>query len=88
MADQVARTALSISRRPGRDCRRERLISAVGDAGWVVVYGNHEKLSIRRLQNLFLDLAVPLERIQSRLLDLFPIMSRHVYHPSFGGVKT
>src|SRR5438270_2806420 len=73
---------------PARDCRRElaeRLINAIGDAGSVVVYGNHEKQSIRRLQGLFPDLSESLKQILSRLFDFLPVVSRHVYHPSFGG---
>jgi hypothetical protein len=70
------------------DCQRElseTLIRALGQAGSVIVYTSFEKARINSLRRLFPDLAVPLQAILDRLVDLHPIIADYVYHPDFRG---
>jgi predicted RecB family nuclease len=71
-----------------KDCQRElagRLIDDLGQHGSIMVYTGFEKTRIKGLQDLFPDLAQPLQAILDRLVDLHPIIADHVYHPEFRG---
>lgn len=71
-----------------RDCQRElaeTLIQSLGIAGSVVVYSHFEKQRLRGLADCFNDLRPALAAIETRLIDLLPIVRSCVYHPSFKG---
>lgn len=71
-----------------RDCQRElaeALIRTLGQCGSILVYSGFEQTRIKSLQQLFPDLAAPLQAILDRLLDLLSIVKSHVYHPEFHG---
>ncbi len=71
-----------------RDCQRElaqALIEALSGDGSILVYTSYEKTRIRGLQNLFPELAGPLQRILDRLWDLERVIENFVCHPEFHG---
>lgn len=71
-----------------RDCQRElaeTLIRSLGTSGSVVVYSHFEKQRLRGLADRFDDLRPGLAAIESRLVDLLPIVRSCVYHPAFKG---
>ncbi len=73
---------------PVRDCERElaeRLISVLGDRGSIMVYSAFEKTRMKALAKRFPDLAGSLESAVERFVDLYELISRHVYHPDFKG---
>ena len=62
------------------------LCDALGDRGSIVVY--HQQFESQRLLDLaswLPEFAGRIEKIQSRLWDLLPIIRDHVYDPAFGG---
>ncbi len=63
----------------------EALIEALGDNGSVFSYGWFEKTRITALRDAFPDLAVQLEAILGRIVNLNNIIETHVYHPQFRG---
>jgi hypothetical protein len=64
----------------------ERLLAACEPARTIVAYGaSFERECIGRIAAGAPALAPRLERIAERLVDLLPIVRRHVYHPAFGG---
>jgi hypothetical protein len=69
---------------PMRACA-ERLIATLGDHGPILVYTAYEGGVIGRLAERYADLAVPLEAILERLVDLHPITKAHYYHPAMHG---
>ena len=62
-----------------------RLIDGLGTSGPVLMYTSYEKTVIKGLVDLFPDLAAPLQQIIDRLVDLFPIVKNHYYHPNMLG---
>src|SRR2546425_951579 len=44
-----------------------------------------ERECIKRLRDAAPHMVKELERIEKRLVDLLPVIRRHVYHPDFGG---
>jgi hypothetical protein len=69
-----------------KDPRREfaeRLLQATSGAGSVVVYSNFEDQRLGDLQMAFPDLGERLGSLRARLVDLLPIIRRHVYDPAF-----
>ncbi len=62
------------------------LVRALRGARTVIVYHQpFEQGRLRDLQEAVPDLAGELEDIIARLVDLLPIVRRHVVHPGFGG---
>lgn len=61
------------------------LIEMLGGDGPIVVYSAFEKTAIRQLAARYPDLADPLEAVESRLVDILPMIRRHYYHPAMGG---
>jgi len=51
----------------------------------IAVYSGFEGRQLGILAATFGDLAVPLRAIARRLVDVLPIVSKHVYHEAFGG---
>jgi hypothetical protein len=59
---------------------------ALGDCGSIIVY--HQQFESQRLSELaswLPEFSKRIDKIQSRLWDLLPIVRNHVYHPAFGG---
>ncbi len=54
-------------------------------AKYIVTYSAYEKTRIRELQAAIPDLAEPLAELESKLVDLLPVVRNHVYHPDFKG---
>jgi hypothetical protein len=64
----------------------ERLLTACEGAGAIVAYGaRFERDRIRELAAALPFLALRLEALAARLVDLLPVVRNHVYHPDFGG---
>ena len=62
-----------------------KLIDSLGSSGPVLMYTSYEKTVIKGLIKLFPEFAEPLQEIISRLVDLFPIVKNHYYHPNMLG---
>lgn len=63
----------------------ESLLEATADAGSVVVYSGYEAARLRDLEAARPVLARPLAQLRGRLLDLHPVIKKHVYDPAFHG---
>src|SRR6266699_1408559 len=64
----------------------EALVGVCAGARKVVAYhASFERECIKRLREAAPHLDKELERIERRLVDLLPVIRRHVYHPDFGG---
>src|SRR5438477_258973 len=62
------------------------LVEACAGAKKIVAYyASFERDCIRQLREAVPGCAKELERIERRLVDLLPVIRRHVYHPEFGG---
>ena len=63
----------------------EAMIDALGDEGPVFMYTGFERRVIHNLIHWLPDLKAPLSRIVDRLVDLYPIVKEHYYHPDMQG---
>src|SRR3989441_3280728 len=64
----------------------EALVQACAGARKIVAYhASFERECIKRLREAAPHLDKDLERIEKHLVDLLPVIRRHVYHPDFGG---
>jgi predicted RecB family nuclease len=70
---------------PRRALAESLLEALAADDAPIAVYSSYERTQLRALAERFPDLAEPLGAIAARLVDLFPIVQAHVYHPAFGG---
>jgi len=62
------------------------LVDALEDAGSVIVWHRpFEEGRLRELQEAVPELAEELQSVIDRLVDLLPIVRKHVEHPGFGG---
>ncbi len=62
------------------------LCGALGDCGSIVVYSQQfESQRLLDLASWLPEFSKRIDKIQSRLWDLLPIVRNHVYHPAFGG---
>lgn len=61
------------------------LISALGDAGPIVMYSDYERTVIRDLAAGLPEIAAELHAILARLTDMLPIFKKYVYHKDFHG---
>ncbi|HYX80952.1 MAG TPA: DUF2779 domain-containing protein [Gemmatimonadales bacterium] len=71
-----------------KDCRPELarcMIDATKGAEKVATYSGFEKTRIRGLQKAVPELRPELEELESKLIDLLPVVRENVYHPDFGG---
>jgi hypothetical protein len=69
-----------------RPALAEAVVEACAGARKVVAYhASFERECIKRLREGAPHLAKELERIERRLVDLLPVIRRHVYHPDFAG---
>jgi hypothetical protein len=62
-----------------------RLLEATADAERIVMYSSFERTRIRELAGWLPHLAADLNALQGKLVDLLPVIQRHVYHPRFAG---
>lgn len=63
----------------------ESLISAVGGAGPILVYGHFEAGILKALAGRYPDLEAPLVKIVRRITNLHPIADMHYYHRDMKG---
>jgi len=63
----------------------EKLLATLGDKGPIFVYSHFEKTRLTNLAVIFPDLAIDLERVKDRLVDLLPLTRQHYYHPEMKG---
>ena len=69
-----------------RPALAEALVEGCAGARKVVAYhAPFERDCLKQLREAVPRLAKELERIEKRLVDLLPVIRRHVYHPDFGG---
>ena len=69
-----------------RPALAEALVQACAGARKIVAYhASFERECIKRLREAAPHLDKDLERIEKHLVDLLPVIRRHVYHPDFGG---
>ena len=61
------------------------MIEATADAERVVHYSAFEKTRIRSLQKSVPELEAELKELEAKLIDLLPVVRKHVYHPEFRG---
>ena len=62
-----------------------RLVQATRGAVRVVTYTSFEKTQIRSLARMVPEYADELLALEDKLIDLFPVVRDHVYHPRFLG---
>ena len=62
-----------------------RLLEATAHAERIVMYSSFERTRIRELAGWVPHLAADLLALQEKLVDLLPVVQRHVYHPRFAG---
>jgi hypothetical protein len=63
----------------------ENLLNDLGSTGPIFMYGPYEKRIINDLTGHVPDLAPGLKPIIDRLVDLYPIVKEHYYHPDMKG---
>jgi len=71
-----------------KDCRpalARRMVEATHGAEKVATYSGFEKTKIRGLQKAVPELKTELEELESKLVDLLPVVRENVYHPDFLG---
>src|SRR2546423_6525305 len=71
-----------------KDCRPElarRMVEATQGAEKVATYSAFEKTKIRGLEKAVPELKTELEELESKLVDLLPVVRENVYHPDFLG---
>jgi hypothetical protein len=62
-----------------------RLLDATKDAKRIVMYSSFERSRIRELAEWLPHLACDLQALDGKLVDLLPVIQKHVYHPRFEG---
>ena len=68
-----------------RPALAEAMVKHCAGASRVVMYTSFERTCIRDLQEAVPHLAEPLRDLESRLIDLCPVVRDYVYHPDFHG---
>lgn len=68
-----------------REALTTSLLDAIGSQGTIVVYTSFEKTRVGQLADALPQFAGPLHQLPGRMLDLWDILKRHVYHPDFHG---
>ena len=68
-----------------REALARRLLELTRGAEKVVTYSSAERRCIRNLGRAVPALAADLDVLAAKLVDLWPVVKRHVSHPDFGG---
>src|SRR5437870_4198794 len=69
-----------------RPALADAVVAACAGARKVVAYhASFERECIRRLAEAAPRCASELQRIEQKLVDLLPLLRKHIYHPDFGG---
>jgi hypothetical protein len=76
---------LDLSGKPPMRALAEEMIEQLGETGPVFMYTSYEKTVINGLIETFPDLEERLNKIINRLIDLYPIVKVHYYHPDMLG---
>ncbi len=76
---------LDLSGEPPMRSLAEKMIEVLGDSGPILTYTSYEKGVINGLIEMFPDLEGELTKIINRLVDLYPIVKEHYYHPNMLG---
>ena len=76
---------LDLSGEPPMRRLAESMLRALGKFGPVLMYTSYERTVINGLIARFPDLAVPLQAIVERLVDLHPPTKQFYYHPAMAG---
>lgn len=63
----------------------QAMLEATAEADKIVTYSAYEKRMIRELQEAIPYLAEPLTELESKLIDLLPVVRNNVYDPDFKG---
>lgn len=61
------------------------LLDSLGRDGSICVYSGYERAILERLAEILPAFRSDLERVITRLWDLFPVIRDHYYHPDFNG---
>lgn len=73
---------------PTEDCRRqfaENLVNHLGQKGSIIMYTSFEKTVINKLADRFPELSVKLQSLVDRLVDIWAIIYKNIYHYDFHG---
>lgn len=76
---------LDLSGQPPMRSLAESLIARLGNSGPILMYTNYEERVIRGLASRFPDLALDLQDVLERLVDLHPVVRENYYHPDMLG---
>jgi len=63
----------------------ESLLETVRRKGSIITYGTFEATRLKELVELLPGLAPALQRARKRIIDLYPLIRRHIYDPEFHG---
>ena len=61
------------------------LLNAIGTHGSIIVYSPYEKTILKKLAAALPHMAVEIEAVIERLVDLLPIVKANIYLPAFQG---
>ena len=76
---------LDMSGAPPMRALAEKLITALGNQGPILMYTAYEKGVLRGLAKRFPDLSGRLNAVIDRLIDLYPVTKASYYHPDMRG---
>lgn len=62
-----------------------KMLAATSKADRIVMYSHFERSRIKELAEWLPHLAPQLNALKDKLVDLLPVIRKHVYHPRFGG---
>jgi len=62
-----------------------QLLAATAGAERIVMYSSFERTRIKELVGWLPHLAAELTALERKLVDLLPVLQKHVYHPRFAG---
>jgi Domain of unknown function(DUF2779) len=79
------REFLDVSGRPPMRACAEALVETLGSEGPILVYTGYEARVIGDLAARYPDLAQLLDAIRARIVDLYPLVKEHYYHPAMRG---
>jgi hypothetical protein len=63
----------------------DSMLRTLGGKGDILVYSSFEETRLKAMRAAFPEIALPIEKVIGRLVDLLPPIREHVYHPEFHG---